>query len=537
MRALDYPYVGGAPPEEGTGKAPPKVTQERARLITRAAMISRTVATVLTFALLTAVPRAQAQGAARPAADAPEIPYQLFRLENGLTVILHEDHTTPIVGVHVEYDVGSKNEKEGRTGFAHLFEHLMFQGTEHLPKGEADRLLDAAGGSGNGSTSQDATQYWEQVPTSALEQMLFVESERMGFLLPTLTQEKLDNQRDVVKNERRENYEMQPYGLAFEKILQSLWSPEFPYHWMPIGSHEDLEAATLEDVKEFFQRWYGPENAVLAIAGDIDPAATRALVTRWFGAIPGKKRPSAAAPAPAPLGAEKRVTMEDRVQLPRLYMAWQTPKIFAEGDAALGVAGQVLSDGKSARLVKRLVMDERIAQSVSAGQMPQALAGMFLVVATPKPGVSLARLEKEIDEEIARLAAEPPSMEELQRAKNGIEAGAIFSLEPVGGFGGRAATLADYYLQAGDPGFLAADLARYRALSREDVSAATRRFLRKDARVVLTVTPSRGAPEVPPPQRPPSPAPPAAPGAPAPAAQTQPPAADRPTPPANGAAR
>jgi zinc protease len=211
-------------------------------------------------------------------------------------------------------------------------------------------------------------------------------------------------------------------------------------------------------------------------------------------------------------------------------MAWQTPKLFAEGDAALGVAGQVLSEGKSARLVKRLVMDERIAQSVSAGQMPQALAGMFLVVATPKPGISLERLEKEIDEEIARLAAEPPSAEELQRAKNVIESGAIFSLEPVGGFGGRAATLADYYLRAGDPGYLAADLARYRVLTREDVSGATRRFLRKDARVVLTVTPSAGAPEVPAPQRPP-----AVPGAPAPV--PTPPAAGGPTPPANGAAR
>ncbi|WP_083776770.1 pitrilysin family protein [Anaeromyxobacter sp. Fw109-5] len=497
-------------------------------------MTPRTLATLLAVALVPALPRAQAPAAAPAAADAPELPYQLFRLENGLTVILHEDHTTPIVGVHVQYDVGSKNEKEGRTGFAHLFEHLMFQGTEHLPKGEADRLVDAAGGSANGSTSQDTTQYWEQVPTSALEQMLFVEADRMGFLLPTLTQDKLDNQRDVVRNERRENYEMQPYGLSYEKILHALWNPEFPYHWMPIGSHEDLEAATLEDVKEFFQRWYGPENAVLAIAGDIDPARTRALVEKWFGGIPGRAKPAAAAPAPAPLASEKRVTMEDRVQLPRLYMAWQSPKLFAEGDAALGVAGQVLSDGKSARLVKRLVMDERIAQSVSAGQSSQALAGMFLVVATPKPGVSLARLEKEIDEEIARLAAEPPTAEEVQRAKNGIEAGAIFSLEPVGGFGGRAATLADYYLRAGDPGYLATDLARFRRLTPEEVSAATRRYLRKDARVVLTVTPSAGAPPVPAPQRPPSPAAPR-PGAPAP--PTAPPAAAAPPSNANGAVR
>jgi zinc protease len=427
-------------------------------------------------------------------ADAePQIPFQLFRLENGLTVILHEDHTAPLVGVHVQYDVGSKNEREGRTGFAHLFEHLMFQGTAHLPKGEADRLIDAAGGSANGSTSQDTTQYWEQVPSNALEQMVFIESDRMGFLLPTLTQDKLDNQRDVVRNERRESYEMQPYGLAFEKILANLWTPDFPYHWMTIGSHEDLERATLQDVKDFFERWYGPHNAVLAIAGDIDPARTRTLVERWFGGIPGAAKPPAPAPAPKPLEAEKRVSMEDRVQLPRIYVAWQTPKVFADGDAAMGVVGQVLTDGKSARLVKRLVMDERIAQTVSAFQDGQALAGMFLVVATPKPGVPVERLLREIDEEIARVQAEPPSDVEVQRAKNKIESSAIFSLEPVGGFGGRAATLADYYLRAGDPGFLQKDLARYRALTPADVSAAARKWLRKDARVVLTVLPS-GAP-------------------------------------------
>jgi zinc protease len=429
---------------------------------------------------------------AAASADEPQIPYQLFRLRNGLTVILHEDHTAPLVGVHVQYDVGSKNEREGRTGFAHLFEHLMFQGTEHLPKGEADRLIDAAGGSSNGSTSQDTTQYWEQVPSNALEQMLFIESDRMGFLLPTLTQAKLDNQRDVVLNERRESYEMQPYGLAFEKILANLWNPEFPYHWMTIGSHEDLERASLADVKQFFERWYGPENAVLAIAGDIDLPGARALAEKWFGAIPGGKKPSAPEPAPRPLDGEKRVTMEDRVQLPRVYIAWQTPKVFADGDAALGIVGQVLSDGKSARLVKRLVMDERIAQTVSAGQDAQALAGMFLVVATPKPGVPVERILAEIDEEIARLQAAPPRDVEVQRAKNKIESGAIFSLEPVGGFGGRAATLADYYLRAGDPGYLPKDLARYRAVTPADVSAAARTWLRKDARVVLTIVPGAG---------------------------------------------
>jgi zinc protease len=448
--------------------------------------------TMSPIALAAALAVAAAPEGKAPAEYVPEIPFELLRLDNGLTVILHADRTAPLVGVHVQYDVGSKDERPGRTGFAHLFEHLMFQGTEHLPKGAADRLVDAAGGEGNGATSQDSTVYWEQTPSNVLEQLLYIESERLGFLLPTLTQDKLDNQRDVVRNERRERIEMTPYGQAFEKILQNLWDPEFPYHWQVIGSHEDLEAATLADVKEFFQRWYGPENAVLSIAGDIDLAATRKLVERWFGAIPGKPRPPHGKPEPKPLTAEKRVTMEDRVQLPRLYVAWQSPPVFAPGDAALDLLGSILSDGKSARLVKRLVMDERIAQNVSAGQSSQALAGMFLVVATPKPGISLERLEREIDEEIARLAKEPPTAEELERAKNKIEAGAVFGLEPVGGFGGRAATLANYYLRAGDPGYLDEDLARYRHATAADVSEAARRHLRKDARVVLTVLPRAG---------------------------------------------
>jgi zinc protease len=457
-------------------------------------MMPRSLALALSLlAVPLAAPRAADPApAASPAAPAaaPSIPYTMFKLANGLTVVIHEDHTNPIVGVHVQFDVGAKDEKPGRTGFAHLFEHLMFQGSQHLPKGTGDRLVEAAGGDTNGSTSQDTTQYWEQVPSNALEQMLYIESDRMGFLLPTLTQDKLDNQRDVVRNERRQSYEMRPYGLAYEQIISNLWNPDFPYHWMPIGSHEDLKAASLQDVQDFFKRFYGPENAVLAIAGDVDTARARVLVERWFGGIPGKPPPAHQQPAPVPLTQEKRVTMEDRVQLPRLYIAWQTPKVFAPGDAALDLAGQVLTDGKSARFVKRLVMDERIAQDVSAGQMSQTLGSMFLVVATPKPGVTLERLEKEIDEELARLAAEPPAAAELERAKNKIESGAIFGLEPVGGFGGRAATLAGYYLRTGNPGYLPQDLARYRDATAADVSAAVKQYLRKDARVVLYVLPS-----------------------------------------------
>jgi len=466
------------------GGATRRVTAAAATLITQPAMSLRTLA--LLAPLLALVPA----GPAAADRETPKLDYELYRLENGLTVILHRDRTVPLVAVHVEYDVGSKDEKPQRTGFAHLFEHLMFQGTAHLPKGMADRLLTAAGADNNGGTSQDATVYWEVGPANALSQLLYVESERMGWLLPVIDQAKLDNQRDVVRNERRQNYEMRPYGLAIDRVMANLWNPEFPYHWLPIGSHEDLERATLEDVREFFLRWYGPENAVLSIAGDFDPAEAKALVTRWFGPIPSRARPVRSVPVPVPLTAEKRVTMEDRVQLPRLYMAWQTPKVFAEGDAALDVLSQILSDGKSARLVERLEMRERIAQDIDTGQWSMVYASAFLVEATPKPGVTLERLEKAIDEELARIAAAPPSKEEFERARNKIESAAIFGLEPVGGFGGRAATLARYYVRTGDPGYLERDLERYRKLTPADVSAAARTWLKKDARVVVQVVPA-----------------------------------------------
>ncbi len=431
---------------------------------------------------------ASAALAAAPATT-PSIPFEQFTLPNGLHVILSEDHTTPLVGVEVSYDVGSKDEKPGRTGFAHLYEHLMFQGTGNLPKGEADRLIEASGGTSNGSTSTDRTQYWEQVPSNALEQMLFIQAERMGNLLPTLDQAKLDNQREVVRNERRENYEMKPYGLAWKSILENLWNPEFPYHWQTIGTHEDLQAASLEDVREFFRRWYGPGNASLAIVGDIDPARTRALVERYFGRIPRADPPAREVAPPLPLAAERRVTLQDAVQLPRLYLAWQTPRAYDGGDAALEVLGDVLASGKSSRLVKRLVMDERIAQSVMAGQQSQALAGMFVVVATPKPGVRLDQLRAAVDQEVNRIAKEGPTDEELQRAKNRIESQVIFALEPVGGFGGRAAHLNDYWWERRDPGYLGKDLERYRSLTREDVRAAAAQWIANTRRVALSVMP------------------------------------------------
>jgi zinc protease len=458
-------------------------------LITQAAMTRPAVSLLAALALALSAPAARAAGGI----PAPRLEYELYRLDNGLTVILHQDHAAPLVGVHVEYNVGSKDEPPRRHGFAHLFEHLMFQGTEHMPKGLADRLLTAAGADGNGGTAQDSTVYWEEGPSNSLDQLVYIESERMGWLLPTLDQAKLDNQRDVVINELRQNYEMRPYGLAPEKLMAALWNPEFPYHWLPIGSKEDLAQANLQDVREFFQRWYGPGDAVLAIAGDFDPAVAKASIQKWFGPIPARPPPARPPPVPVPLTGEKRVTMEDRVQLPRLYVAWQSPKAFAEGDAALDVLAQILTDGKSARLTARLEMKEQIAQGISASQASMELASYFSIVATPKPGVALARLEQEIDEEISRIAAAPPSAEELERARNKILAGAVFALEPVGGFGGRAATLARYYSMTGDPGFLEKDLARYQRLTPADISTAARTYLKKDARVVLQVVPGGDA--------------------------------------------
>jgi zinc protease len=422
----------------------------------------------------------------------PTIPYQSFQLSNGLNVILSVDRAAPIVAVDVHYDVGSKDERPGRTGFAHLFEHLMFEGSAHVPKGEADRLIENAGGSSNGATSEDQTVYWEQVPSNALEQALFIEADRMGWLLPVLDQAKLDNQREVVLNERRQTVEMQPYGGAMIALAENLWDPEFPYHWTPIGSAKDVKAATLEDVRAFFRRFYCPADASLAIVGDFDPARARRLVEKWFGEIPGSPPPARSRPKPEPLEREKRVTLEDDVALPRLYVAWQSPAVFADGDAALDMVGDILADGKSARLVRRLVMDEQVAQSIMAGQMSRRLGSMFLVVATPKPGQSVDRLLSEIDEEIARLAKEPPTPLELERAVNKAESAAIFGLEPVGGFDGRAAALNRYYFETGSPGYFSQDIGRYRALTPEKVREAAARWLRKDARVVLAVLPRSG---------------------------------------------
>jgi zinc protease len=433
------------------------------------------------------------QAAAPPAAPAAiDVPYTQFTLPNGLHVILHEDHTVPMVSVNVWYHVGSAREKTGRTGFAHLFEHLMFMGSGHVKPGEFDQWLEAAGGDNNGSTESDRTNYYIDVPSNALELALFLESDRMGYLLDTMTPKTVDAQRDVVKNERRQSYENRPYGQADITLTEMLYPDGHPYHWPVIGYMPDLTAASYDDVVQFFKTYYTPANASLVVAGDLDPKSARPLVEKWFGDVK-------AAPAPAPmtipgvsLTTVAKKTITDNVQLPRLYLAWLTPPHLAPGDAALDMVADVLSGGKNSRLYKRLVYDMQIAQSVQAAQNSQALSSYFLIEATPRPGHTIEELQKVIDEEIAKLQAEAPSEHELQRSLNQIEASFYNRMERAGGFGGKADQLNAYYTNTGDPDWFNEDLARYRALSPSDVRAAADRFLPRDRRVELTVTPEKG---------------------------------------------
>ncbi len=296
-----------------------------------------------------------------------EIPFTHHRLGNGLDVIVHEDRACPIVAVNVWYHVGSKNEKPGRTGFAHLFEHLMFEGSQHYDEGYF-RPLQEAGGVLNGSTNADRTNYWEVVPSNALELALWMESDRMGYLLPALTEAKFENQRSVVLNERRQNYENRPYGLAGMSIAAALYPPDHPYHWMTIGAAEDLKTASLDDVSAFFRTYYRPRNASLALAGDIDTTRALELAAAYFGDLEAGPDVPAVEMPPARLSGERRIVLEDRVELPRVYIAWHTPALFAEDDARLDLVAEVLAGGKTSRLYRRLVYDERIATEVAASQ-------------------------------------------------------------------------------------------------------------------------------------------------------------------------
>ncbi|HEY7921705.1 MAG TPA: pitrilysin family protein [Vicinamibacteria bacterium] len=434
------------------------------------------------FALLLAA------AASSPAPARLSVPYTMFRLPNGLTVIVHEDHSAPVATVNCWYHVGSGRETPGRTGFAHLFEHLMFEGSKNVPEGAFDRWLEAVGGDNNGSTQEDRTNYYEDVPANAVEMPLFLESDRMGFLLDNMTPTTIDGQRDVVKNERRQGVENQPYGKVEDVLPPELFPKDHPYSWPVIGSMADLSAASHQDVMDFFRKWYGPANASLVIAGDVDTAEVKAAAEKWFKDVPKSEPTEPIAPRPVVLREEKRIVLEDRVQLPRLYLAWVTPPAFAPGDAALDAVAGVLAGGKNSRLYKRLVYELQVAQDVSAGQGSQGLASTFAVVVTARSGHALEEIRRLVDEEIAKLQAAPPSERELQRFQNRTEAGFFDRLERVGGFGGKADQLNLYYFRTGDPDYFEEDLARYRALAPSDVQAAAFEFLGA-GRVLISVVP------------------------------------------------
>jgi zinc protease len=417
------------------------------------------------------------------------IPYTRHTLDNGLDVLIHEDHGCPIVAVNVWYHVGSKNEKPGRTGFAHLFEHLMFEGSQHYDKGYFHPLQEA-GALLNGSTNADRTNYWEVVPGNAVELALWMESDRMGYLLPALTSAKFDNQREVVLNERRQNYENRPYGFAGMAIVGALYAPDHPYHWMTIGDADDIRAARLDDVHAFFQTYYRPRNASLALAGDVDTDEALAMATRYFGDLDaGDEPPRVEVTLPAALAAERRLLLEDRVELPRLYLSWHSPALFAADDAELDLVAEILASGKTSRLYRMLVYEERIATEIAASQNSRELGGYFQIIATAAPGRTLADLQQAMSRAIDAFVADGPTPAEMERCLAQAEANFIYRLQTVGGFGGKSDQLNAYNVFVGDPGFFDRDLDRYRHASPASMQRVARQWLGPQQCVSLSVVP------------------------------------------------
>jgi zinc protease len=420
------------------------------------------------------------------AADTPSIQYEKYTLANGLDVILSEDHRLPLVAVDIWYHVGPANEAAGRTGFAHLFEHMMFQGSKHVPDDSHFRLLEAAGATNvNGTTDFDRTNYFETLPSNQLELGLWMESDRMGYLLDTVDVLKLANQQDVVRNERRQSIENRPYGIVQETVYHLMFPEGHPYHADVMGSHADIQAARLDDVKAFFKQYYAPNNASLAIVGDFDKAAVKPLVEKYFG--PLKRGPAVAkvATVTPPLTAEKRAVVKDRVRLPRVYVGWITPPFFRPGDADADAAASALGGGSSSRLYKALVYRKQIAQDVSAFQMSQALGSTFLITATARPGHTPEELEAAIMDEVERFRQEGPSEAEVERARNTFETNMLDGLQVLGGFGGFADTLNMFNHYVGDPGYLPKYLDEHRRLTPASVKAFAEQYLKRDGRVVV----------------------------------------------------
>ena len=416
-----------------------------------------------------------------------QIEFEQYHLDNGLRVILHEDHDVPIVAVNLWYKVGSKHERPGKTGFAHLFEHMMFQGSRHVPEGLHFQLIQSVGGTLNGSTFYDRTNYFETLPSHYLEMGLWLESDRMGFLLPAMTQEKLDNQRDVVKNERRQRVDNQPYGTWLEKVMELAYPPDYPYHWPVIGYMEDLDKAGLEDVSDFFRTYYAPNNAGLVVAGDFDPAEAKELIERYFGPIPaGKPLPPFSAPYKGLHGGEKRSEVYDRVQLPRIHIAYHIPPYGQKETYAMDMISDILSQGKSARLYRTLVYEQQIAQEAHAFILPLQETSLLFFIATPKPQVSPQQLEEALQKEIDRMRFETVSEEEMERTRNQLETRKIRELQSVAS---RADDLNMFAAYFDKPELINTEIERYEEDTKEDLRDAAQKYFRNDNRVVVTFLP------------------------------------------------
>jgi len=424
-------------------------------------------------------------GAQSPKAS--RIPFEKLTLPNGLEVILHVDRSVPIVTVNTWYKVGSGDEKPGRTGFAHLFEHVMFMGSQHVPVGKFDEWLEAAGANNNGSTTTDRTNYYETGPSNALPLMLWLDADRMGWLLPTMDKPKLDLQRDVVKNERRQNTDNVPYGKAYETLLPVMYPPDHPYSWDVIGSMVDLSAASVGDVSEFFRKYYAPNNASIAIAGDFDADSAKAWVRKYFGMIPRNADAPVRPTVPAArLVKDTVMVLEDRVQLPRLYYMWHGVKAFSADEPALDALAAIIAGGKSSRLYRSMVYEKQIAQDVGMNNSSDKLDGVILLSSTAKPGVHPRQLAAEIDAAIRDVAERGVTERELTRVKNGVRASLLDELSSVLG---KADRLNYYNYFAGTPEYIDEDLARYERLTVADVQRVAKQYVSGRARIALTVVP------------------------------------------------
>lgn len=425
-------------------------------------------------------------------APEPSLPVKQYTLENGLTVLLSEDHSLPSVAVHIVYLVGSGHEEKGRTGFAHLFEHLMFQGSEHFDH-EYFAPFEPIGARANGTTNTDRTVYYEQVPSHYAELALWMESDRMRSLLPVLTQEKLDNQRDVVKNERRQRYEITPYGMAWWHLGHMLYPEGHPYRHSTIGSHEDLSAATLQDVRAFFEKYYVPKNAAISVVGDFEEAKMRDLIEKYFGDIPPGERAKTPSPPPVTIDAPEHWVAEDDVQLPRVYFAWITPALFEPDDAELDLLSNVLTRGKSSRLFHSLVYEKKLAKEIYAYQVSQKLGGMYVIQATAAPGTGLDQLVDAIQSEMGEALKEPLTASEMSRAQNDYKKSFFEGLQT---FDARASTLGSYFLHTGQGDYVLQDYKRYTSATPEGVLRAGKKHLDFARAVRLDFVPGKKSAKV-----------------------------------------